>query len=208
MRKQPADQPPAIMTRSAEITVLGKSLEVPPPLVTAPRLDLQFLPPGRIGPKRLAAIEAVVRAGGAVGPDWIGYHLARAHLVSFALDGERVAGTVSLKKPRPEYVERLLRLTGLDLRGYLERGYTAVDPAYRGLRLATALVRGLTRRSEGMPTYTVIALDNAKARGVTSRAGTTLAASFYSEIKGKRIGIWLQGPLPDDPGASAWEGLP
>lgn len=177
------------------------------PLATAPLLDLHFLPPGRITPQLMARIEALVKAGGAVGPAWVGYHLVRAHLVSFALDGERVAGTVCLKNPRPEYVERLHRLSGLDLTGYLERGYTSVAPAYRGLRLATALVRGLTRRSQGMPTYTIIALDNAKAQGVTSRAGTWLAASFFSEIKGKEIGIWLQGPLPADPGASAWEGL-
>lgn len=187
---------------------MRQHLEPSPPLAAAPRLELCFLPPEQIGPRRLAEIEAVVKAGGAVGPDWIGHHLARAHLVAFALDDDRVAGTVCLKNPRPEYIERLRRLSGLDLTGHLERGYTAVDPAYRGLRLATALVRGLTRRAQDLPTYTVIALDNAKALGVTSRAGTRLAASFYSEIKGKRIGIWIQGPLPDDPGASAWEGLP
>lgn len=187
---------------------MTRQLDQPPPLAASPRLGLFFLPPDRIGPERLADIEAVVKAGGAVGPDWIGHHLARAHLVAFALDDDRVAGTVCLKHPRPEYVERLHRLSGLDLTGYLERGYTAVDTAYRGLRLATALVRGLTRRAQDLPTYTVIALDNAKALGVTSRAGTRLAASFYSEIKGKRIGIWLQGPLPEDHGASAWERLP
>jgi len=165
-----------------------------------PALSLHFLPPDQIDPATLEAIEALVIAGEAVGPQWVGRHLRRAHLVSFALDGPTVVGSVTLKNPRPEYIARLRQRCGLDLRGHLERGYTAVAPAYRGRGLATRLVRGLVERAQGLPIYTVIALDNPRALGVTSHAGTRLAASFHSEIRHKPIGIWLQGPLPPWPG--------
>lgn len=165
-----------------------------------PALSLHFLPPGQIEPAILEAIEALVVDGGAVGPQWVGYHLRRAHLISYALDGQTVAGSVTLKNPRPEYLARLRQRCGLDLRGYLERGYTSVRPAYRGQGLATRLVRGLVERAQGWPIYTVIALDNSRALGVTSHAGTRKVASFHSEIVNKTIGIWLQGPLPPWPG--------
>ncbi|MCA1989256.1 MAG: GNAT family N-acetyltransferase [Desulfarculus sp.] len=171
-----------------------------PVIATAPDLSLHFLPPDQIDPAILEAIEALVVAGGAVGPQWVGYHLRRAHLVSFALDGQTVAGSVTLKNPRPEYIARLRQRCGLDLRGYLERGYTSVAPAYRGRGLATRLVRGLVERAQDWPIYTVIALDNPRALGVTNHAGTRMVASFHSEIRNKTIGIWLQGPLPPWPG--------
>lgn len=166
----------------------------------SPALSLHFLPPDQIDPAILEAIEALVVAGGAVGPQWVGRHLRHAHLVSFALDGQTVAGSVTLKNPRPEYIARLRERCGLDLRGHLERGYTSVAPPYRGHGLATRLVRGLVERAPGLPIYTVIALDNPRALGVTNHAGTQLAASFHSEIRHKPIGIWLQGPLPPWPG--------
>ena len=166
-----------------------------------PGLELSFLPPRGIDPATLAAIEALVIAGGAVGHQWVGHHLARAHLVAFATHQGRLAGSVTLKNPRPEYLDRLVRRCGLDLAGSLERGYTAIHPDYRGLGLATALVRGLVERAAGRPIYTVIALDNQAALGVTRHAGTYLAASFHSEIRQRTIGVWLQGPLPPWPGA-------
>ncbi len=173
-----------------------------PVLGPAPDLSLHFLPPEQIPAATLEAIEALIIAGGAVGPQWVGHHLRRAHLVSFALDGQTVAGSVTLKTPRPEYIDRLRLRCGLDLRGHLERGYTSVAPDYRGRGLATRLVRGLVERAGGLPIYTVIALDNPRALGVTSRAGTHMVASFHSEIRHKTIGIWLQGPLPPWPGGN------
>ena len=179
---------------------LAPKPSVAPEAMTAPALALHFLPPDRIPAATLAAIEALVIAGGAVGPQWVGHHLRQAHLVAFALDGDKVAGSVTLKNPRPEYLARLHERCGLDLRGHLERGYTSVHPDYRGQGLATRLVRGLVRRADGRPIYTVIAHDNPYALGVTSHAGTRLVASFHSEIRHKPIGIWLQGPLPPWPG--------
>ncbi len=160
-------------------------------------LELRCRPPQDLAPGRLDEIEALVLGGRAVDPGYVRHNLERAHLIAYALFGQRVVATVSLKHPRAEYVERLLRRTGLDLSGYLERGYTSVHPDFRGQGLGTRLVDHLTRQADGRRIYVVIALDNLAAQAISRRCGTKLAAQFLSHATGQEYGIWIQQALPE-----------
>jgi GNAT superfamily N-acetyltransferase len=164
-----------------------------------PRAGLEFrcLPPRDLEPGLLDQIERLVLGGRAVGPGYVRHNLERAFLVAYALQGRRVVATVSLKHPRPEYIDRLKQRTGLDLAGYLERGYTSVHPDFRGQGLGTRLVDFLTRQAAVRQIYVVIAMDNLGAQAITRRAGTRLAAQFHSRATGQDYGVWIQQPLPD-----------
>ena len=161
-------------------------------------LCLRFEPPAELGNSLLDEVEALIMQGGAVSPRWVRHNLEQAALVALALAGPRLVGSVTLKHPRPEYVQRLMRQTGLDLADYLERGYTAIHRDYRGMGLGTRLVAGLTRQALGRAIYVVIATDNLAAEAITRRCGTRLATRFISPVTGREYGIWLQGKLPED----------
>lgn len=160
-------------------------------------LELCCQAPDQLLPGRLDQIETLVRAGQAVGTQYVRHNLERAHLIACALEGPRVVATVTLKHPRPQYVERLKRRTGLDLTGYLERGYTSVHPDFSGRGLGTRLVRHLTEQAPGHQIYVVIAMHNLAAQAISIRCGTKLAARFFSRTTGQEYGVWLQGPLPE-----------
>ncbi|MBI4799629.1 MAG: GNAT family N-acetyltransferase [Desulfarculus sp.] len=160
-------------------------------------LALHCQAPGQLPPGRLDQIEALVRAGQAVGTQYVRHNLERAHLIAYALEGGRVVATVTLKNPRPEYVQRLRRRTGLDLSGYLERGYTSVHSGFSGRGLGTRLVRHLTEEAPGRQIYVVIAMHNLAAQAISIRCGTQLVARFFSRATGQEYGVWIQGPLPE-----------
>jgi GNAT superfamily N-acetyltransferase len=158
-------------------------------------LDLRCQPPRDLPPGLLDEIEALVLGGRAVGPGYVRHNLERAHLIAYALADRRAVATVSLKHPRPEYIARLKARTGLDLDGYLERGYTSVHPDFRGQGLGTLMVGYLTRQAAGRPIYVVIGSDNLGAQAITRRHGTRLVAQFHSRGTGQDYGIWIQQPL-------------
>lgn len=160
-------------------------------------LELHCQPPGELPPGRLDEIERLVLGGRAVDPGYVRHNLERAHLIVYALEGRRVVATVTLKNPRPEYVQRLKRRTGLDLSGYLERGYTSVHSEFSGRGLGTRLVRHLTAQAPGRQIYVVIAMHNLAAQAISIRCGTRLVARFRSRANGQEYGIWIQGPLPE-----------
>jgi GNAT superfamily N-acetyltransferase len=160
-------------------------------------LELRCQPPQSLEPGLLDDIERLVLDGRAVDPGYVRHNLKRAHLIACALAGGQVAATVCLKHPRPEYVARLEKRTGLDLDGYLERGYTSVHPDFRGQGLGTRLVDYLTRQAPGRKIYVVIAMDNLGAQAITKRCHTRLVAQFHSQATGREYGVWLQSPLPD-----------
>lgn len=159
-------------------------------------LELCCRPPAELPPGRLDQIEALVRAGQAVGTTYVRHNLERAHLIAYALEGSRVVATVTLKNPRPEYLRRLKRRTGLELAGFLERGYTSVHPDCSGRGLGTRMVRFLTEQAPGRQIYVVIARHNLAAQAISIRCGTKLVARFFSRTTGQEYGVWIQGPLP------------
>lgn len=132
-----------------------------------------------------------------MGPAYVRHNLERALLVAYALWSNQVVATVSLKYPRPEYVRRLADRTGLDLTGYLKRGYTSVHPDSRGQGLGTRLVEYLTRQAGGRSIYVVIAMDNLAAQAITRRCHTRLATRFRNQATGREYGVWIKEPLPE-----------
>jgi GNAT superfamily N-acetyltransferase len=138
----------------------------------------------------LRQIELLVREGGAVGTTLIGKNLCNAYLIGYAMDGKRIVGSVILKNPDTEYVKKIESATGLDLDGYLERGYTSVEPSYRGRAIAHALIEGLVRRAPGQKIYVTIRMDNVPALKLTHDQKMQLAAIFTYGRTGHKIGVF------------------
>ncbi len=157
--------------------------------------------PANMSPEELAVVHALVAAGGAVGGSLLAAGLARAYLVATCREEGALVGASALKRPREAYLVRLLAKTGLDLTGFVERGYTSVRPEYRGLGIGTRLLELETAgaRREGVPVYSIISRDNPGAEEMARRNRTSRVASFYSEIKGKELGLWMPAWVLDDP---------
>ena len=80
---------------------------------------------------------------------------------------------------------------GLDINGYLERGYTSVRPEYRGLGVGTHLLEGLTSRAADYPIYSVIREDDRATQTIAIRNRTRKVATYFSRKAGKPVGIWM-----------------
>ncbi len=154
-------------------------------------LEYHFRRPGEIPGPLLREIEALIVTGGRVGPDWVAHNLRRAFLIAYAREEGVVVGTETLKRPRPEYIQAVREQSGLDLSDYLERGYLAVLPHYRGLGVAKKLVDGLVRRSRGKKTFLAIPEDNLAPQELTKPWGTKPVATYVSDRVGKRVSIWI-----------------
>ena len=155
------------------------------------RLRYAFVPPGELTGERFEEICRLVEAGGAVNPRWVRHNLRRAFLIAYAEEKGVVVADSSLKRPRPEYVERVREKTGIDISGFLERGYTSVRPEYRGLGIGTRLLEGLTSRAGGRPIYSIIREDDDATRTIAVRNRTVRVARFHSEVMGKDVGLWM-----------------
>ncbi|MFC1579760.1 GNAT family N-acetyltransferase, partial [Thermodesulfobacteriota bacterium] len=81
--------------------------------------------------------------------------------------------------------------TGLSLSGYLERGYTAIDPAYRKRNIADFLIKGLIERSRDKKIYTTIRMDNLPALKLTRKNMMILAATFVNQRTGNELGVFV-----------------
>ena len=117
-------------------------------------------------------------------------NLHNAFLIGYATDHGRMIGTVTHKNPKPAYRKRIEAATGLDLSGYIERGYTSVEPEYRKLGIADILIKGLIERSRGNKIYVTIRMDNIPALKLTYKNGMTLAAIFIDQKSGREIGVF------------------
>lgn len=155
------------------------------------RLDYHFSAPGDLPDGYLDEICAMVAAGGTVANTHVRANLQRAHLIGYVQEKGRIVGNSSLKNPRPAYIDSVRRLTGLDLSGYVERGYTSVRPEYRGLGIGTKLLDGLTRRVGNRKIFSVIAEDNAATQTIAIRNRTRKVATYFSDKAGKPVGIWM-----------------
>ncbi len=154
-------------------------------------LEYHFLPPDRLPVGYLEEICAMVAAGGTVATTHVRFNLERAHLIGYVQEKGVIVGNSSLKNPRPEYIHDVRRQSGLDLTGYLERGYTSVRPEYRGLGIGTRLLEGLTQRAGDRKIFSVIAEDNAATKVIATRNRTRQVATYFSEKAGKPVGIWM-----------------
>ncbi len=159
--------------------------------VLGSRLRYTFASPEEIPAERFEEICRLVEAGGAVNPRWVRHNLRRAFLIAYAEEEGVVVADSSLKRPRPEYVRRVREKTGIDISGFLERGYTSVRPQYRGLGIGTRLLEGLTSRAGGRPIYSIIREDDAATRTIAVRNRTVRVARFHSEVMGKDVGLWM-----------------
>jgi len=163
-------------------------------------LAYHFLPPDRLPDGCLEEICAMVAAGGTVATTHVRFNLQRAHLIGYAEEKGVIVANSSLKNPRPEYIEAVHGQSGLDLTGFVERGYTSVRPEYRGLGIGTKLLEGLTQRAGDRKIFSVIAEDNSATKIIAMRNRTCKVATYYSEKAGKPVGIWMPAWLIDTHG--------
>jgi len=144
-----------------------------------------------ISPQILDQIQDLIKRGGEVGTALIKENLQNAYLISYAVDPRgRVIGTVTLKNPKEEYRKKIEAATDLDLSGYLERGYTSVEPEFRHSDVADRLIKGLCDRSKGQKIYVTIRMDNDFALRLTYKNNMVLAAGFVNERTGHKIGVF------------------
>ena len=148
-----------------------------------------------IQPAILDQIRRLIIKGGGVGTKLIPENLQNAFLIGYAIDpSDRVLGTVTLKRPKAEYRLKIEEVTGLDLSGYLERGYTSIEKGFSGGVIADSLIKGLIERSENRKIYTTIRMDNHGALKLTRKNGMRLAATFKNWRTGREIGLFVNEP--------------
>lgn len=161
-------------------------------------VQYHFQPPEELPEGYLDDICRMVEAGGSVGLQWVRYNLERAFLIGYATEQGVIVANSSLKHPRQEYIEKLERRSGIDVRGFLERGYTSVRPEYRGLGIGTQLLDGLTRRAGDRKIFSIIDEDNRATQKIAERNRTRKVATFYSEQLEKRVGVWMPEWMIDE----------
>ncbi|MCP4576679.1 MAG: hypothetical protein GY846_10400 [Deltaproteobacteria bacterium] len=141
--------------------------------------------------------DLVVSCGG-VGTSWLRENLEQAFLIGYAVYDGRVVGTSTHKYPKERYRKKIEAETGLDLSGFLERGYTAVDPEFRDLCIGGRMIQGLIERSVGRKIYVTIDMDNPWPLRMTHRVGMVLAARFINERTGHELGVFTNETPPQN----------
>ena len=92
---------------------------------------------------------------------------------------------------RARYIESIREQCGIDLTGFLERGYTSVKKAYRGMGIGSKLLAGLTARVQDKKLYAVILEDNIGGKKIALNNRTRRIAVYTSRKTGKTVGIWM-----------------
>jgi anaerobic magnesium-protoporphyrin IX monomethyl ester cyclase len=154
------------------------------------RIQYFFQKPDEISSEVLEKIYDLVESGGEVGVSWVRENLKDAFLIGYAVEQGRVVGAMVHKKPLEKYVRKIEEKTHLDLKGYLERGYTYVKPEFRGLGVGDRLLKGLVSGSSGKKIYVTIRMDNFPPIQLTLRNNMKLAATYVNERTGHEIGIF------------------
>ncbi len=155
-------------------------------------VSFHFRRPEKISAKTLAEIRDLVVSGGAVGTAWVDEILKSAFLIGYAKDaGGRVVGCEVLKTPKEAYRKKIETATGLDLSGYLERGYAAVEEGYRGCGILDTLVGGLIERAQGRKAYVTTSMDNRPVVWLTEKHGMRLAGRYVNPGTGREIGVFI-----------------
>ncbi len=155
-------------------------------------ISYHFRRPEQIPGPSLAAIRDLVALGGAVGTSWIEEMLRKAYLIGYAeTAGGRVVGCEVLKHPKDTYRKKIEAAAGIDLSGYLERGYAAVAEGYRGRGILGAIVRGLIEHSHNRKTYVTTRTDNHPVVWLTEKNGMHLAGRYVNPRTGHEIGVFI-----------------
>ena len=149
-----------------------------------------FTPPDETPEAVLDQISDLVASGGGVGTSWIRENLKKAFLIGYAVCDGRVVGTSTHKYPKKRYRKKIEAETGLDLSGYLERGYTAVDREFRDMGIGGKVIQGLIERSKEQKIYVTIDMDNPWPLRMTHRVGMILAARFINDRTGHELGVF------------------
>lgn len=161
------------------------------------KLVYRYVTAEALSDERLDEICRLIETGGSVATRWVRYNLARAFLIAYVTDRDKIVACSSLKHPRSEYITDLKKRTGMDFSGYLERGYTSVRPAYRGMGIGTRLLAGLTERAGNRKIFSLIGEDNIATQKIALRNRTRKVATFYSRRTGKQMGIWIPEAMLD-----------
>jgi hypothetical protein len=160
-------------------------------------VEYAFAKPAHIPPQVLEQIRRLIIQGkGVAGTKFLDENLRKAFLIGYATCGGRVVGTVVHKVPDRGYREKIEAATGLDLSGYLERGYTTVDPTFRDQDIADTLIKGLIARSRGWKIYVNIWMENPPPLALTYKNDMSLAATFVHPISGHKIGVFTNQAMP------------
>ncbi|MFH1350665.1 MAG: GNAT family N-acetyltransferase [Pseudomonadota bacterium] len=149
-----------------------------------------FKRPDHIPSGILDQIQNLIKEGEAVGTAWVTENLERAYLIGYAIHKGQVIGSITHKYPKEEYRKKIEAATGLDLSGYLERGYTIVRPEYQRQGIGDAILKGLVQRSKGKKIYVTIRMDNIPPLRLTYKNDMVLAAKFSNPITGHEIGVF------------------
>ncbi len=157
---------------------------------TGSRIQYFFQKPDEIPSEVLGKIYDLVESGGEVGVSWVKENLKHAFLIGYAVQKDRVVGVMVHKKPLEKYVRLIEKKTHLDLKGYLERGYTYVRPENRGSGVGDRLLKGLVEGSPGRKIYVTIRMDNLPPIQLTLRNNMNLAATYINEKTGHEIGVF------------------
>ena len=157
-------------------------------------IEYYFQKPEEIKSATLEAIYLLIKEAGGVGTSWAREMLRNAFLVGYAALGDKIIGTSTHKFPKEAYRKKIENATGLDLFGYLERGYTAVREDFRDRGIGGNIIRGLIERSEGRKIYVTIRMDNPFPLKMTFREGMILSATFINDRTGHELGVFTNVP--------------
>ena len=150
-----------------------------------------FVSPDALPEGYMDRICRLVEAGGSVDPARVRRNLEKAFLIGYVTDKNEIIACSSLKHPRAEFTQMVREQTGLDLAGYLERGYTSVLPEYRGRQIASHLLAGLTARAGDRKVYSIIGEGNIGGQKIALNNNTRKVAVYESLKTGKKMGIWM-----------------
>ncbi len=156
------------------------------------QFNFYFQKPQELPAEYLNAIYSLIIKVGSVGTKkWVRHNLEHAFLIGYVLESGQIIGCSTLKHPRKEYVETVKKQCGINLSGYLERGYTSVLPEYRGKKIASQLLAGLTSRIKDYKLYSAIDENNIGGQKIALNNRTKKIALYKSPSSNKKIGIWM-----------------
>jgi len=154
-------------------------------------LTWYFSGPDELARETMERIVSLVEGGGSVPSQWVRRNLERAFLIAYVMDEGEIIGCATLKEPRAEFTAMVKEQTGLDLEGFLERGYASVLPGYRGRGLGSGLLAGLTARVGDRKLYSVIGEDNVGGQKIALNNNTRKVVVYQSPRSGKKLGVWM-----------------
>lgn len=154
-------------------------------------VEYMFLKGEELTDSLVERLKMLISLGGEVGTSWVEDNLKEAVYVGYAAEKGRIVGTMCHKRPKEKYLKYLYEKAGLDLRGYLERGYSVVRPEYRGMGVGDKLLKGLVAKTPNEKIYVTIRLDNIPAIKLTTKNNMRLKASFFNEKTGHLVGIFV-----------------